>query len=80
MNVIAGWYSKSAHQKITEAGGTAQNLKGEAFVFPKPKKRFVKREPAKKVKGGEEAPAATEGGAVAAAPAPAAALEAPAAE
>src|SRR5689334_7505677 len=36
LTVVAGWYSRSAHQKITEAGGTAQNLKGEAFEFPKP--------------------------------------------
>ena len=48
LTVIAGWYSKSAHEKITEAGGTAQNLKGEAFEFPKPKKKFVPREPVKK--------------------------------
>ena len=44
LTVVAGWYSKSAHAKIAEAGGTAQNLKGEAFEFPKPKKKFVKRE------------------------------------
>jgi len=56
LTVIAGWFSKSAHQKILDAGGTAQNLKGEAFEFPKPKKRFVKREPVKKIKA-EEAPA-----------------------
>src|SRR5262245_40299901 len=31
LTVVAAWYSKSAHQKITDAGGTAQNLKGEAF-------------------------------------------------
>src|SRR4051794_38927612 len=30
LTVVAGWYSKSAHEKITKAGGTAQNLKGEA--------------------------------------------------
>jgi large subunit ribosomal protein L15 len=68
--IIAGWYSKSAHEKITQAGGTAQNLKGEAFAFPKPKKKFVPREPVKKPKkGGDEAPA--EGGAAPAAAAPA---------
>jgi large subunit ribosomal protein L15 len=44
LTVVAGWYSKSAAQKITEAGGAAQNLKGETFEFPKPKKRFVLRE------------------------------------
>ena len=31
LTVVAGWYSKSAHQKITGAGGAAQNLKGEEF-------------------------------------------------
>lgn len=69
LTVIAGWYSKSAHQKITDLGGTAQNAKGEAFAFPKPKKKFVPREGvAKKSKkqaaeGGEAAAAApAEGG------------------
>src|SRR5687768_11415551 len=75
LTITAGWYSKSAHEKITAAGGTAQNLKGEAFAFPKPKKKFVKREktaPAggKKSKKGaaaEEVPA--EAGAAPATPA-----------
>ena len=65
LTVMAGWYSKSAHEKITAAGGTAQNPKGEAFEFPKPKKKFIPREkeaPAagkKKKKGDDaEAPAA----------------------
>src|SRR4051794_1811183 len=78
LTVVAGWYSRSAHQKITAAGGTAQNGKGEAFESPTPKKKFVPREPqaGKKGKGqaaaaGGEAPAA-ESGATAAAPAPAA--------
>jgi large subunit ribosomal protein L15 len=81
LTVVAGWYTKSAHEKIGKAGGTAQNLKGEAFEFPKPKKKFIPREGgAKKSKkkqqqeGAEEAaPAAAapaEGGAPAAAPAP----------
>src|SRR6185503_4982312 len=74
LTIIAGWYSKSAHAQITGAGGTAQNLKGEAFEFPKPKKKFVPRESAagggkKKKKVEEEAPAG--GGA----PAPAAPAE-----
>jgi large subunit ribosomal protein L15 len=61
LTTVAGWYSKSAHQKITAAGGTAQNPKGEAFEFPRPKKKFVPRETAKppggkKAKGGGEAP------------------------
>src|SRR3954469_20744372 len=78
LTVVAAWYSRSAHQKIAAAGGTVQNVKGEAFEFPKPKKKFVPREPqaGKKGKGqaGGEAPAAAaaESGA-AAAPAPAAA-------
>lgn len=72
LTVVAGWYSRSAHQKITEAGGTAQNLKGETFEFPKPKKKFVPRETPKKSKGSVEAaapapegeaPKPTEGGA-----------------
>ena len=44
VTVVAGKYSKSAHEKITSAGGAAQNLKGEAFQFPKVKKKFVKRD------------------------------------
>ncbi len=43
LTVVAGKYSHSAHDKITAAGGTAQNLKGEAFAFPKVKKKFVDR-------------------------------------
>lgn len=59
LTVVAGWYSRGAYDKITAAGGTAQNLKGEAFEFPKPKKKFVPREGAgKKGKKAEEAPAA----------------------
>lgn len=62
LTVVAGWYSKSAHEAIGKAGGAAQNLKGEAFEFPKPKKVFVPREPVKKAKKAEagegEAPAA----------------------
>jgi hypothetical protein len=87
---VAGWYSRSAHQKITAAGGTAQNIKGEAFAFPKPKKKFVPRDTKAAGKKAKGAPAAAEGEAPAAAqpaeggaatPAPAAAPEgAPAAE
>jgi large subunit ribosomal protein L15 len=59
LTVVAGWYSKSALQKITDLGGVAHNLKGEAFAFPKPKKIFVPREKApKKVVTEEAAPAA----------------------
>src|SRR5688572_7634949 len=64
LTVQAGWYSKSAHEKITKAGGSAKNLKGDAFEFPKPKKKFIPREkPAgggggKKKKGGDDQEAA----------------------
>jgi large subunit ribosomal protein L15 len=44
LNITAGWYSKSALAKITQAGGKALNLKGVPFEHPKPKKRFVPRE------------------------------------
>ena len=50
LTVIAGKFSKSAYEKITAAGGAAQNLKGEPFQFPKEKKKFVPREPVKKKK------------------------------
>ena len=60
LTVVAGWYSRSAHQKITEAGGTAQNLKGEAFEFPKPKKKFIPRD-AQEVKVAAEAAAPLRG-------------------
>src|SRR5205823_10547870 len=56
LTVVAGWYSKSAAEKIKNAGGAAQNLKGEEFQFPKPKPIFVPRAPKKKVVT-EEAPA-----------------------
>ena len=84
LTIVAGWYSKSAHEKITQAGGAAQNLKGETFEFPKPKKKFV---PRKEEKGGgkkkkqqqEEAPVA-EGAAPAPAEGAAPAAEAPKSE
>lgn len=57
LTVVAGWYSKSAHQKIVAAGGAAQNARGETFEFPKPKKKFVPRAAVKKTKVGDEAPA-----------------------
>ena len=71
--VVAGWYSKSAFEKISQAGGTAQNLKGESFQFPKPKTKFVKREgAAKKSKkaSADEAPAADAAAPAAEAPKP----------
>jgi len=57
LTVVAAWYSRSAHAQILAAGGAAQNVKGEAFAFPKPKKKFVPREPVKKSKPASEAPA-----------------------
>ena len=74
LTVVAGWYSKSAHQKITAAGGTAQNPKGEAFEFPKPKKKFVPREGEKK-KSKKQAAAEESAPAPEAAAAPASAPE-----
>lgn len=56
--VVAGWYSKSAHEKILAAGGTAQNAKGETFEFPKPKKKFIPRDKPAKGKKAEAAEAA----------------------
>ena len=65
LTVLAGWYSKSAQAKITELGGVAQTVKGIAFEFPKPKKKFIPRVPVKKIKL-DDAPA--EGAAPAAKP------------
>jgi large subunit ribosomal protein L15 len=44
LTVIAGWFSRSAHEKITTAGGQAQNLKGETFQVPSEKKPTAKQE------------------------------------
>jgi hypothetical protein len=41
LTVQAGWYSRSAFEKIAAAGGTALNAKGQPFQFPKPKPRFT---------------------------------------
>lgn len=48
LSIKADWYSKSALVRIAELGGEALNAKGDKFELPKPKKKFVKREPAKK--------------------------------
>jgi len=58
LTVQAGWYSKSAHEKIIAAGGAALNGKGEPFEFPKPKKKFVPREQAQQGKKAARAEAA----------------------
>ena len=63
LTVVAGWFSKSAHEKITSAGGAAQNAKGETFEFPKPKKKFVKRDKVKAGKAAEVSDAPAEGAA-----------------
>ncbi len=60
LTVVAGWYSKSAHDAITRAGGEAQNAKGEPFAFPKPKKKFVLREKVAKKKVADDAPVEAE--------------------
>ncbi len=44
LTVVAGWYSKGAHEQITKLGGVANNAKGEAFQFPKEKKKFIPRD------------------------------------
>ncbi len=59
LTVQAGKYSRTAYARITEAGGSAQNAKGEPFEFPKEKKKFVPRDSAKDgKKKSAEAPAA----------------------
>ena len=54
LTLKADWYTKSALARIAELGGEALNAKGEKFELPKPKKIFVKREPAKKAKPAAE--------------------------
>jgi large subunit ribosomal protein L15 len=61
LTVTAGRFSKSAYEKLTQAGGTAQNLKGQAYQFAKPKKKFVVRPKVKKTDEAAAAPAAAEG-------------------
>jgi large subunit ribosomal protein L15 len=56
LTIVAGKFSKSAYDKLSAMGATVQNLKGEAFAFPKVKKKFVKRE--KVAKGAEPVAAA----------------------
>ncbi len=54
--VQAGWFSKKAAELIAAKGGSVQTAKGEAFAFPKPKKKFIPREKPKKA-AAEAAPA-----------------------
>jgi len=69
LTVVAGWYSKSAFEKIGQAGGSAQNVKGEPFAFPKPKYKPKSKYVIGPIKadeaaagGGAEGGAAPEGG------------------
>jgi large subunit ribosomal protein L15 len=80
LTIVAGRFSKAAYEKLGAVGGTAQNLKGEAYTFPKVKKKFVLREGVKKVKKTEEAPAEGETKPAAEKAPPVAAPEAPKAE
>ena len=58
LNITAGFFSKSALEKITKAGGKALNLKGEAFTTPKEKAIFVKRDKKKPAAAAAEEAAA----------------------
>src|SRR5690606_27670060 len=59
LTVQAGHYSQSALDKIAQAGGTAQNARGEAFVLPSQKKGGKGKPAAAKAPATEaEAPAA----------------------
>lgn len=58
LTVHAGWYSRTAHAAIVKLGGSALNPAGNAFEFPKEKKKFVPRAAEKKSKKGAEEPAA----------------------
>jgi large subunit ribosomal protein L15 len=44
LTVHAGWYSKTAAEKIAAVGGSVLDADGKPFEFPKPKKKFEKRE------------------------------------
>jgi large subunit ribosomal protein L15 len=45
LTIQAGWYSKTANEAVSKAGGTVQNAKGEAFEYPRatPVKRKHKK-------------------------------------
>lgn len=64
-DVTVGWYSKSAREKITGAGGSARNLKGEDFKFPKPSPRFDHKDQNKKKKAPSPEASPAEGAATA---------------
>lgn len=48
VTIKANWYSKSALTKMAALGGECLNVEGAKFELPKPKKKFVKRDPEKK--------------------------------
>ncbi len=64
LTVVASAYSKTALQKITAAGGVAQNVKGAAFEPKKvkpavdPAKKWERKEQLRKTSGRKAAPAA----------------------
>jgi len=64
LTLVAGAYSKSALQKIQASGGTAQNLKGEAYTPAKvkpsidPAKKWERKQQQKKGSGKKAAAAA----------------------
>jgi large subunit ribosomal protein L15 len=57
LTITAAKFSHGAYDQIAKVGGSAMNLKGEPFAYPKEKKKFIPREPVKKSKKTEEAPA-----------------------
>lgn len=63
LDVTVGWYSKSAREKITGAGGSAKNLRGDDFKFPKPAPRFDHKDQNKKKKAPAPEAAPAEGAA-----------------
>ena len=75
--ILAGWYSKSAFDKIAQAGGTAQNVKGQPFEYPKVKRRFPKPKPGEQQGKKKKDKVAEEQGGEAAPPPAAAAAAAP---
>jgi large subunit ribosomal protein L15 len=57
LTITAAKFSHGAYDRIAKVGGSAMNLKGEPFAYPKEKKKFIPREPVKKSKKTEEPPA-----------------------
>jgi large subunit ribosomal protein L15 len=82
LTIVAGRFSHSAYEKIGQAGGTAQNLKGEPYEFPKPRNKHGQNRrtgpKAQHQQGGKRAKGGAEAGAPEAAPAAPEAGSAPA--